>query len=201
MLTSIRDHKKTTQSLVTAIIGRRKHSLPDDIRTIRRMTSDQLVAAGLTPSIANRLRCAVELAGQIAEPTVDYSSPIKSPNDCIQWITSNFRDLQSWGEQEEFWILTLSTKNTVINAHPVTVGTNRNSLVHPREVFKKAISDSATSIVCFHNHPSGDPTPSEQDIDVTKRLTEAGEIIGIPVLDHIVIARNGCISIQEWNSK
>ena len=74
------------------------------------------------------------------------------------------------------------------------------SLVHPREVFRAAIIDSANCILVVHNHPSGDPTPSDQDISVTERLEAATEIIGIPVIDHIVVAKNGCISIGDWRN-
>jgi DNA repair protein RadC len=75
-----------------------------------------------------------------------------------------------------------------------------SSLVHPREVFRPAIADAANCILVVHNHPSGDPTPSDQDISVTERLESAAEIIGIPVIDHIVVAGDRAISIQEWRS-
>ena len=103
-------------------------------------------------------------------------------------------------KQEEFWIVTLDTKNKPIQSHQVTVGTLRNSLVHPREVFRPAIKDAANCILCVHNHPSGDPTPSDQDISVTERLESAAEIIGIPLIDHIIVAGRKAVSIQEWRS-
>ena len=96
--------------------------------------------------------------------------------------------------------MTLDTKNHPINRYSITVGTLRNSLVHPREVFRPAIADAANCILVVHNHPSGDPTPSDQDISVTERLEAAAEIIGIPVIDHIVVAGDKAISIQEWKS-
>jgi DNA repair protein RadC len=108
--------------------------------------------------------------------------------------------LLNHGVQEEFWVVTLDTKNQPIGRHQITVGTLRNSLVHPREVFRPAIADAANCIIVVHNHPSGDPTPSDQDISVTERLESAAEIIGIPVLDHIVVATEKCLSIQEWRS-
>lgn len=77
----------------------------------------------------------------------------------------------------------------------------RNSLVHPREVFRPAISDAANCIIAVHNHPSGDPTPSDQDISVTERLESAAEIIGIPLIDHIVIGGTSTVSINEWRQK
>ena len=96
--------------------------------------------------------------------------------------------------------MTLSTKNQPIDCHQITVGTLRNSLVHPREVFRPAIRDAANCILVMHNHPSGDPTPSDQDISVTERLEQAAEIVGIPLIDHIVVAGERAISVQEWRA-
>ncbi|GAB5405218.1 MAG: hypothetical protein Aurels2KO_34490 [Aureliella sp.] len=92
----------------------------------------------------------------------------------------------------------LDTKHRMIGSHQITVGTLDASLVHPREVFRTAIRDSSSSVLLAHNHPSGDPTPSREDINVTARLTEAGKLIGIAVLDHIVLAREGCLSVREY---
>ena len=97
-------------------------------------------------------------------------------------------------------MVTLDTKNQPIASHQITVGTLRNSLVHPREVFRPAIRDAANCILVVHNHPSGDPTPSDQDISVTERLESVAEIIGIPLIDHIVVAGEKALSIQEWRS-
>lgn len=89
--------------------------------------------------------------------------------------------------KEHFCILTLSTKNQIIGAHIIFVGSLNASIVHPREVYQQAILNNAASIVAYHNHPSGDPTPSREDIEVTERLKKAGEIIGIQLLDHVII--------------
>lgn len=89
--------------------------------------------------------------------------------------------------QEAFVVMTLTTKNDVIHKHLVSLGTLNSALVHPREVFRVAIMDSAASIILAHNHPSGDPTPSAEDIKITRQLVSAGEIMGIKVLDHVVI--------------
>ena len=89
--------------------------------------------------------------------------------------------------------MTLDTKNQVLTSHHTTTGTLDASLVHPREVFQPAIKNAASSILLAHNHPSGDPTPSREDIAVTRRLAE----VGIDVLDHIVLGKGRCVSIQE----
>ena len=102
-------------------------------------------------------------------------------------------------DQEEFLIATLDTKLQVRRVVRITRGTLDASLVHPREVFRPAIADAAASILLIHNHPSGDPTPSSQDRDITKRLKEVGAIIGINVIDHIVVGQGKAISLAESN--
>lgn len=126
---------------------------------------------------------------------------ISSPAAAMQYCLSRFSRLAREARQEEFHMVTLDTKNQPIASHQITVGTLRNSLVHPREVFRPAIRDAANCILVVHNHPSGDPTPSDQDISVTERLESAAEIIGIPVIDHIVVAADKAISLQEWRTR
>lgn len=94
-------------------------------------------------------------------------------------------------EVEEFWVVLLDTKNQIITSKCITVGTLNASLVHPRELFNFAIKNMAASIIIAHNHPSGDPTPSTEDINVTKRLIKAGKILDIQILDHIIIGKHG----------
>jgi DNA repair protein RadC len=122
---------------------------------------------------------------------------IGSSADAIEFCRRHFARLISDGRQEEFHIVTLDTKNQVIHSHRITVGTLDASLVHPREVFRPAIRDAAQSIVLVHNHPSGDPTPSNEDHQVTRRLESVGQTVGIRVLDHIVLGNPDCVSIRE----
>ena len=91
--------------------------------------------------------------------------------------------------QEVFTVLTLDTKNKVIDRHLITIGLVNSSLAHPREVYRQAINDNAAAIIAAHNHPSGDPTPSAEDIKITRQLVEAGRILDIPLLDHVIIGR------------
>lgn len=116
--------------------------------------------------------------------------------DAIRFCQQHFSRLIADGRQEEFHIVTLDTKHQVIDSHQITVGTLDASLVHPREVFRAAIRDAAASIILVHNHPSGDPTPSREDIAVTRRLESAGELIGIEILDHIILGQTQ-ISLRE----
>ncbi|MFS0567533.1 JAB domain-containing protein, partial [Brevibacillus invocatus] len=109
-----------------------------------------------------------------------------------------FRQFLDATDREAFLLLCLSTKNEPVAIHLVSVGSLDSSIVHPREVFKAAILSNCSSVIVAHNHPSGDPTPSREDIEVTKRLQEAGELLGIPVLDHIILGHEGAyVSLKE----
>jgi DNA repair protein RadC len=100
-------------------------------------------------------------------------------------------------DHEQFVVILLNAKNRVIDVEPVSVGTLTTSLVHPREIFKPAIRRSAYAIILAHNHPSGDPTPSPEDREVTRRLIMAGRLIGIEVLDHLIIGHGAYTSLRE----
>lgn len=126
----------------------------------------------------------------VKEKEVEYGSEwgnkkINSPNK-ITDIAINVLKLHEQAE-ESFYIFTLDTKNQINGIFEVSRGTLNSSLVHPREVFKRALIQNANCIVLLHNHPSGDPKPSKDDIDTTKRLVKAGDILGIKVLDHVII--------------
>lgn len=145
-----------------------------------------------------QIMAGIEL-GRRVEEAVGASVPEKigGSNDAIDFCMRHFRRLANDAQHEEFHIVTLDTKNKVTDTHLITKGTLDASLVHPREVFAAAIRDSASSIILVHNHPSGDPTPSREDRQVTDRLTKCGELMGIDVLDHIVIGRQGGVSIRS----
>ena len=128
----------------------------------------------------------MSLSFNLSLPTVRESTHVKctAPEDVLRELA----DIQT-AAQECFVAITLNTQNRIIDKHIVTIGTLNASLAHPREVFRPAITDAADSIIIAHNHPSGDPTPSAEDIRTTKQLINAGEILGIRVLDHIIIGR------------
>lgn len=100
-------------------------------------------------------------------------------------------------QKEHFVILCLNARRQLVHQETVSIGTLSASLVHPREVFGPAIAHSAAAVVCVHNHPSGDPTPSAEDRDVTRRLQRAGEILGIPIADHVVVSAGAFFSFRE----
>ena len=145
-----------------------------------------------------QIMAGIELGRRVAALSDEkITVKISSSSEAIVFCQRHFSRLASDAKQEEFHIVTLDTKNQVIDTHQITVGTLDASLVHPREVFRAAIKDAASSVILVHNHPSGDPTPSREDIAVTNRLTESGKLIGIDVLDHIVLGRSTATSIQE----
>ena len=108
----------------------------------------------------------------------------RTPED-VRRILADTADLA----QEAFTVLTLNRKNKVIDRHLVTLGLLDASLVHPREIFGAAVRDSASAIIVAHNHPSGDPTPSSEDLAITRRLVESGRVLDIRVLDHVIVGR------------
>lgn len=112
-------------------------------------------------------------------------------------VFNHFSDELTNVKQEHFMALYLDTKNQIIKEHLISKGTLNSSLVHPREVFNLAVKVSANSLILVHNHPSGDPTPSKEDEVVTKNLINAGEILGISILDHVVIGNNEFVSLRE----
>ncbi len=163
----------------------------------------KLISAGVNQPAFCQIMAGIELGRRVAaaaDTIRQRQFRINNPAQAIEYCLREFPLLAQEAKQEEFHMITLDTKNKPIAKHRITVGTLKNSLVHPREVFRPAIRDAANSILVLHNHPSGDPTPSEQDLTITKRLEEVGELIGITVIDHIIIAGANAISIQEWRA-
>ena len=117
----------------------------------------------------------------VRESTGEY---VKTPEDAVR-ICSDLRDLA----QEAFHVLTLTAKNKLLNRHLVSLGLVDASLVHAREFYRPAILDGACAVVAIHNHPSGDPTPSAEDVRITRQLVEAGKILGIHLADHVIVGR------------
>ena len=132
----------------------------------------------------------------LALPVVREASQVccRTPEDVARVVADTAQLAQ-----EAFTVITLNTKYKVIDRHMITLGIADASLVHPREVFRTAIQDSASAIVLTHNHPSGDPNPSAEDLRITRQLLEAGRIIDIDILDHVIIGRGErpFISLRE----
>ncbi len=158
------------------------------------------VSPAATKSSYAQIMAGIELGRRIAKVESDNHDPqtkITSTKMAVAYCEQEFARLAHDGVQEEFHIVTLDTKHKPIRTHRITVGTLDASLVHPREVFRPAIRDAASAVLLVHNHPSGDPTPSREDHQVTDQLTEAGKLLGINVLDHIIVASQRSLSIRE----
>ena len=201
MLERNRDfHQWTNQELLEQLL--RSSDLAAEI--LKNVPLDKLDQAHrqelqLTPYRYRLLQTSIEIGRRIQESKTKFQiiTTISSSDGAIRFCQNHFRRLITDCLQEQFHILTLDTKNRFLDSHQITVGTLDASLVHPREVFRPAIKDAASSIILAHNHPSGDPTPSREDIAVTRRLTDVGKTIGIDVLDHIVLGRTKCVSVRE----
>jgi len=149
--------------------------------------------SGVGPAKALELVAALELGKRVARAQMPDAPAIHSPRDAAELLMEELRHLK----EEHFVVLFLNTKNRVIGKRTLSIGSLNASVVHPREVFRAAIQHSSASILCAHNHPSGDPAPSPEDIQLTRRLAEAGRLVGIELLDHIVIGDNRFVSLKE----
>ena len=148
---------------------------------------------GIGPAKAAQIKATFELGKRLEDSSNEGAKiTVKSPEDALKAARSQLKGKR----KEHFLVLCLDTRNHLINTQEISIGSLDCSIAHPREVFKEAISSCAASVIFIHNHPSGDPTPSEDDIKLTKRLVEAGEIIGIDVLDHIIICDRDHLSMK-----
>ncbi|MEO3947152.1 DNA repair protein RadC [Gorillibacterium sp. CAU 1737] len=164
------------------------------LRRLVDMSVEQLTQIkGIGPVKAVQIKASIELGKRLSRSSIRDEVVIRSPKDVADFLMEDMRYLQ----KEHFVCLFLNTKNRVIAQETLSMGSLNASIVHPREVFLAAIKRSSASLICVHNHPSGDPTPSPEDIELTARLKEAGEIIGIDVLDHIVLGDHRYVSLKE----
>lgn len=201
----LRGPKALTDAELLAILlgsGTRKITALDLARTL---IEDHKHLAGLAKTGVSELRqykgvgkvkaiklvAAFEIARRVEAFTEQPRARIKSPEDAVQWFRPFLRDLR----HEVFIVILLDGASQIIKDVKVSEGTLNASLVHPREVFKAALDERAASVILMHNHPSGNPDPSGEDLVVTRQLVEAGRIMGIPVRDHIIVAGSGYTSL------
>lgn len=145
----------------------------------------------LSPARKTRLIAAMELFNRLSE-NKDIKA-IHGPEDVFKYAYPYFRGLM----QEHFSVMLLNTKNHILGIESITVGGLASSIVHPREVFAAAIKKRAAAIILLHNHPSGDPSPSKEDQQITTRMVKAGRVMDIPVLDHVIFGENRFVSLKE----
>lgn len=163
----------------------RRHPIPDGLW--RLSGEDLVVIPGVGKAGAARILACLEMSRRAAMWKAGPRPTISTPEDVVVLCAPQLRGL----DREHFWVLGLNTRNNLIRMVEVSVGSLNASIVHPRELYLEAVRVSAASVVVVHNHPSGDPTPSGADIQLTRRLQKAGDVLGIELLDHVVIGDGG----------
>lgn len=167
-----------------------------NIKAISEATIEELSQIkGIGFAKAAQIKACFELGKrQDLEPEIkDFD--IKDPQSVVKAIRASIKDKA----KEHFKLILLNSRNKIIGISTVSIGSLNASIVHPREVFKDAIMHNAHSVILVHNHPSGDPEPSEDDLVITKRLVEAGKILGIEVIDYIIVTKNSYFSFKDKN--
>jgi len=198
----------STQEIISLILGRGTagesvtvlaQKLLSTFGNIKNMAAasleELLKIKGIGPAKAAQIKAAFEIGKRLETSTEELNPLITTPESIIRQIKPSLKGKK----KEHFVLISLDTRNHLINKQTVSIGSLDSSIVHPREVFKEALIASAASVIFIHNHPSGDPSPSEDDIALTKRLAEAGKILGIAVLDHIIICDNAYVSMKARN--
>jgi DNA repair protein RadC len=147
-----------------------------------------------------QIMAGLELGKRLASQRTTESVPhhkVRNTSDALAYCKEHFMRLAREAKQEEFHIVLLDEKHHVIKSEQITVGLLDKSLAHPREVFKPAVKESASALILVHNHPSGDPTPSQDDKTITKDLKKAAETLGLRILDHIILSKDGALSMVQ----
>lgn len=165
----------------------------DLVELSRLQAAEFEVEFGLGPASARRLQAAFSLGRALLSVRRPTRRLLRSPRAVFELLLPHASGL----EQETFWSLLLDGKQRLKRLVPVSSGTLTASLVHPREVFRSAVREAAAAVIVAHNHPSGDPEPSSEDLAVTERLRQAGSILGIPLLDHVVMGEGSFVSLRE----
>lgn len=166
----------------------------EGIRLLNDATIEELISIkGIGPAKGVSILAAIEIGRRMNQYKPPERYVVSSPKDGADYVMEEMRHLK----QEHFVVLFLNTKNQIIHQQTIFIGSLNASIVHPREIFREAVKRSAASIICIHNHPSGDPTPSKEDIHVTRRLVDSGKMIGIELLDHLIIGDRKYVSLKE----
>lgn len=180
--------EETALELASRLLSSFGASGPEALRAIAGARPEELAAFnGLGPAKASRLLAACELAERLGALRSIFRPVIAGPEDIVRLVSARLRD----EAREHALVVWLNGRQQVLGWEAVSVGILTEALVHPREVFREAIRRGAGSIVFAHNHPSGDASPSSEDRSLTRRLVEVGELVGIPLLDHVIVG-DGC---------
>lgn len=183
-----------TKSESVLVLANRILSSFDKIQDLKNVTIEELMAVkGVGQAKAVQLLAAAEIGKRLYQKHSEGRYTIRSPEDAAAYLMTDMSSLN----QEHLVALFLNVKNEVLHKQTIFIGSLNASIVHPRDIFREAVKRSAASIIISHNHPSGNPSPSPEDIAVTKRLIEAGEIMGIETIDHIIIGDHQFVSLKE----
>jgi DNA repair protein RadC len=163
----------------------------DNIKNASLEELKQIKGVGL--ATACKIKAALEIGKRSNKSFRQYRQEIKKPADVFKLLKPLIGDKK----KEHFVLLSLDTKNHIINLDTISIGSLNVSLAHPREIFQTAIKNSAATIILAHNHPSGDSSPSDNDLRITKRLSEISKLLGIRLIDHIIIGQNGYYSFSD----
>jgi len=185
------------EDLLEALVGPKGRELPEKMGSIQELAraSPSELQDHLTPVKALRLAATFRLI-QALRQEFPTGKQIKRARDVFDLYQDRFIDKQ----QENFVVLLLDSKHRLMKELTVSVGSLSAAIVHPREVFAPAIKERAAALIVLHNHPSGDPTPSAEDFEITRRLKEVGDLVGIRLLDHVIVGINKFYSFQEGES-
>lgn len=196
-----------TEELLTILIGTGSRELSaaalagnvlslgrDGLYELADLAPEEMAALpGIGKAKACRIAAAVELGRRIASSSREVQTSLCSSGDVAKLFMEEMRRMK----KEVFRVLYLNTKNQILSVEDVSVGIINSSIVHPREVFRPAVKKSAYAVILLHNHPSGNPEPSRNDLEITARLVESGRILGIEVLDHLIIGDGIFVSLKD----
>ncbi len=187
------------EELLASLLGRTErnrvalaHS-PKNLRDLSRLHPRDLEELGFSPAPLRKLRAFFELARRFGETEWEPGAAFRSSYD----VYAHFRERLADARQEIFLAVLLDNKHRKLSDLVVSVGSLTSSIVHPRDVYARVIREPAAAVIFVHNHPSGDPTPSREDLEITRRLREVGDLVGVRVLDHLVIGHGRYVSFVD----
>ncbi|MFN3678101.1 RadC family protein [Thermosynechococcus sp.] len=178
-------------------LGERSGDSTDAVSVLRDITPEELMAIpGVGPAKATTILAAVELGKRVFQSRPGEQTIIDNPALAAAVLSADLM----WQPTERFAVLLLDVRHRLLGFHVITVGTATETLAHPREIFREAVRRNASRLIIAHNHPSGNLSPSQADLDLTKQILQAGQVMGIPVLDHLILGNGDYQSLREITS-
>ncbi|MFN4280650.1 RadC family protein [Thermosynechococcus sp.] len=175
-------------------LGERSGESTDAVSVLRDITPEELMAIpGVGPAKATTILAAVELGKRVFQSRPGEQTIIDSPALAAAVLSADLM----WQPTERFAVLLLDVRHRLLGSHVITVGTATETLAHPREIFREAVRRNASRLIIAHNHPSGNLSPSQADLDLTRQILQAGQVMGIPVLDHLILGNGDYQSLRE----